>query len=514
MAKELITGRMVLPVLDGVDEMDVGPGDDTSAPIRSAPHATAFLAALKGYADLNQPAPVVMTCREDAYARLRAAGATVGTYREITIRDLDAARIGSYLHTRYPDPAHPQRRDWDQVLRWLDQPEGAAALRVLSTPWRLLLAISAVEDGQRPVQLLAAAQDESPNAAVERIDRDLLAAYVPAATRLTVRRGRSGIRVRHYNSVKAAQWMRSLAWHLQWQDREVTQVSRPPLGMSAIDLVPHLLWPIGGPRLVRVFHAALAFLLITAAMVGALYLQYGRPAGGRNVLDSLSEPSSIGVVLLALLVTAYSAKAWHAASSSARGRQPLSRRLARGIKIGFECGFVAWIMFWFAGAVPAASPGPSPAASAAAVPAALAAGIGFGILAQFGGESWSPEAELTAPYNGLRRERWSAMLGGLVAGLTAGSVADLAPAPLGGLRTGLAYGLVVGTGAGLMSGALWIRCAIGISCAQIQGRLPFPLESFMKWACDSGLLRIAGTTYQFRHRQLQGWLSQNNGDPT
>jgi len=79
------------------------------------------------------------------------------------------------------------------------------------------------------------------------------------------------------------------------------------------------------------------------------------------------------------------------------------------------------------------------------------------------------------------------MLVVLVIGLTAGFIAGLAPAPLGGLRTGLAYGLY----------------AVGVSCAKARERLPFHLESFMEWACDSGLLRIAGTGYQFRHRQLQ-----------
>ena len=125
-------------------------------------------------------------------------------------------------------------------------------------------------------------------------------------------------------------------------------------------------------------------------------------------------------------------------------------------------------------------------------------------------ETWHPEADLNSPYDGLRRERWSAMLGGLVTGLTAGFVVGLAPAPLGGLRTGLAYGLVVGIAAGLLRGALWIRYPASVSCAKTRERLPFSMENFMKWACDSGLLRIAGTAYQFRHRQLQERLTENS----
>lgn len=176
----------------------------------------------------------------------------------------------------------------------------------------------------------------------------------------------------------------------------------------------------------------------------------------------------------------------------------MSRRLVRGIEVGVGSGFVALALFGFP----------------AGVRTALATGIGFGTLAQFGGESWSPEADLTAPHDGLRRERRSSMLAGLVAGLSAACVASFAPAPLGGLRTGLSFGLVVGTATGLASGALWIRYAVGVWCAKMRERLPLPLESFMKWACDSGLLRTAGTAYQFRHRQLQDWLVQKSGDST
>lgn len=30
---------------------------------------------------------------------------------------------------------------------------------------------------------------------------------------------------------------------------------------------------------------------------------------------------------------------------------------------------------------------------------------------------------------------------------------------------------------------------------------------FLEWAYDAGLLRVSGPAYQFRHRELQLWLS-------
>jgi hypothetical protein len=50
-----------------------------------------------------------------------------------------------------------------------------------------------------------------------RIDHELLAAYIPAATRLNVRRTRPKIRPRRYDPDKVSRWMQHLAGHLEWQ---------------------------------------------------------------------------------------------------------------------------------------------------------------------------------------------------------------------------------------------------------------------------------------------------------
>ncbi|WP_406432946.1 hypothetical protein [Streptomyces sp. NBC_01589] len=40
-----------------------------------------------------------------------------------------------------------------------------------------------------------------------------------------------------------------------------------------------------------------------------------------------------------------------------------------------------------------------------------------------------------------------------------------------------------------------------------RGRLPFRLARFLDWAVTAGLLRYSGPAYQFRHRELQQWLT-------
>jgi hypothetical protein len=38
-------------------------------------------------------------------------------------------------------------------------------------------------------------------------------------------------------------------------------------------------------------------------------------------------------------------------------------------------------------------------------------------------------------------------------------------------------------------------------------RLPWRLSRFLNWCCEAGLIRVVGVAYQFRHRELQDYLS-------
>ncbi|MEU1577418.1 hypothetical protein ABZ519_41005 [Streptomyces collinus] len=39
--------------------------------------------------------------------------------------------------------------------------------------------------------------------------------------------------------------------------------------------------------------------------------------------------------------------------------------------------------------------------------------------------------------------------------------------------------------------------------------MPWRLGAFLHWAYEAGLLRISGVVYQFRHRELQDWLTDH-----
>jgi hypothetical protein len=53
----------------------------------------------------------------------------------------------------------------------------------------------------------------------------------------------------------------------------------------------------------------------------------------------------------------------------------------------------------------------------------------------------------------------------------------------------------------------WTRYHVSIVIARIRGTGPVRFAAFLNWAQHAGLLRVSGVAYQFRHRQLQDWLT-------
>src|SRR3954470_12590244 len=179
-AARLVRDRRVLPVLDGLDELD--PEPSTTPPRR----AIGLLAELNRYSDLSGrgPGAVVVTCRAGRHAELSEARAGLDDAARTRLHDLSTEQISAYLHARWPD-GHPCGEHRDRIHAALSGPAVRAAL---ATPWRLLLTVTAVESGADPAELLRADDDDVQKAAA-RITHRLLDAYVPAATGLSPRTG-------------------------------------------------------------------------------------------------------------------------------------------------------------------------------------------------------------------------------------------------------------------------------------------------------------------------------------
>lgn len=561
-ATRLVADRRVLPVLDGLDELDPDPAQ---GPPR---RAIGLLTELNRYSDLSgrRPGAVVVTCRTDRYAALTRARVTLEHSTRIHLRDLTVDQIDTYLRTRWPD-GHPCAVERDRIMAALSGPSGAAVRAALTTPWQLLLATTAVEAGSRPEQLLCADPDDDPRDAAARINERLLEAYIPAATTLTPRRSPR----ERYDPARVHAWLRRIAAHLQWQADQAATTDNVPPGLTAIDIVPHLLWPIGGRRLVRALHGLLAAVLAVAAM-GAFWVgaAIDDVPGGRTDLDAGSALTSALMASWVAIAVGLSVRPWPPAAGG-RSNVPLRRRLV-GAALGGVAGAVTGLVGGLVGLALTGGKvfGPAFASTAGAVGGAVlgcvvgvtAAGrsrrerlplrkeiraqpavlLGFGLcgaltglpplrLAHAGPISlvlglggtfvlafalgtaftvatggWSQDAELTHPREALRRNPTL----GVAFGLTGGVAAVLVFTMNQSVPVSLACALVGGVTFGLSFGATaWCRSLIGLLVAAGRGLLPLRLWTFLDWACQARLLRVSGPTYQFRHRELQDFLTRH-----
>ncbi|WP_207401239.1 AAA family ATPase, partial [Actinomadura roseirufa] len=146
--------------------------------------------------------------------------------------------------------------------------------------------------------------------------------------------------------------------------------------------------------------------------------------------------------------------------------------------------------------------GPLPLA--AGVAGAFVLAFALGVVFRIATGGWSEDAELAHPREALQRNPAIGVAFGLTGGVAAflvfvlnqGVAASLACALTGGVAFGLSFGAVA-----------WTRTMIGLAVAAARGLLPLRLWTFLDWACEARLLRVSGATYQFRHRELQDFLT-------
>ncbi|TDD82050.1 NACHT domain-containing protein [Actinomadura rubrisoli] len=562
-AARLVRDRRVLPVVDGLDELD--PEPSTGPPRR----AIGLLAELNRYSDLSgrRPGAVVVTCRADRHAELSEARAGLDNAARIHLHDLTAGQIAEYLHTRWPD-GHPCAGQRDAILAALPD---RAVHTALATPWRLLLTVTAVESGADPSELLRADPGADPGKEAARIARRLLDTYVPAATELTPRTS-SGT---PYRPEQVRSWLVHLAAHLRKQADHAAATGRPPPGLTAIDLVPHLLWPIGGRRRVLALHCLCCAVLAVVAMLA--FWTGSAVDGAGDLRDGLTPGEGLTLALMGGWVgiaIGLSLSPWPAASggrTNVSGRQRLTGGLlgalaggpagvlgglaglvltggdvfgpvfavaagaAGGSVLGALIGLTAagrhgaeritvseavraepvtLLGFGLCGALTGLPPlrlahaGPLPLAIG--VTGAFVLAFALGVVFRIATGGWSKDAELAHPREALHRNPEI----GVAFGLTGGVAAFLVFVLNQDVGESLACALVGGVAFGLAFGAIaWTRTMIGLIVAAARGLLPLRLWTFLDWACEARLLRVSGATYQFRHRELQDFLTHETSEP-
>lgn len=469
-ADQLVAQGWILPVLDGLDEMD----PDGAEPVRAQ--------AVAG--GLNHPTgsvlrPVVLTCRTHLYRRLAEDLATAGApggvqdATTVVLQPLTPTHIVRWLAHRYGDPTKPNgvQRRWQPVItRVLRRPTGALAA-CLSSPLRLYVAVTAYQDpDSTPRDLLTVPAAD--------LDRHLLSRLIPAVTASHPRPGGD-----RYDPTDVTRWLATLAHHL-------TRMGC--CGGSDTDLSLDDLWRTSGNpdhpgRAVRYLCGA-----VYTAVTAALLAISGIPAFAWN--GSVADPWA-GWVVLAVDVAFAGYTAIVATSGRCRSRRldlaqlraPAGRRrlavgLAVGLVFGSALGLTVSIAggFEFGGAFGAA----------VGLPVGLAVGLSSRPLAI------DRPSRIVA--QGLAYDVTTSLTMTVAIGLV------LPVGPVFALAGGLAGGLVA------RAGSPWPRYVTAVCFMALAATFPSRPGRFLDWAHSAGLLRLSGTAIQLRHRELQAWLTSAN----
>ncbi|MFD7715253.1 NACHT domain-containing protein [Streptomyces sp. NPDC059814] len=559
MAAGLVAHGMVLPVLDGLDEMDPLRADSTPDP--DAPRARKVLEALNAYQNGREAGPLVLTCRTGHYDALAPVSRLIDAAR-VAIAPIDTRHTVAYLRDRALDTPR-----WQPLIDHLDtQPAGPLAT-TLSTPWRLCLTATVYHRAGNPSELLHHTDGHD-------LDQHLLARYLPTTIANTPN-------PRHYRPEDVHRWLNHLTGHLAG-----TTANTP-----ATDITLHQLWPLAGTTRVRITDlilSALALALVSFLFAIAVFLN--------NPLGDSAE-KIITISLFAAVSVVAGVIDWRPTPRPNRLRATRGARqggfMARfwaGFKIWFAVGFA----IGFAIGIALRLPTPSPGAIMFELGTALGIGTGLigGLMGGLAGEfaagfktwfrSWFTVGlmaglglrlgfgdlglllgigfrsrlglELVGGFGyeivlwlgigtalglvgglagglmrGLKGEPttvakpraiirddmvygllicpMTGFLTGLLAGLLAGFPAGITDEFLAGLTFGLTAGWMVGLVVGCASGFARASRRYGVFLLCSRGKLPFRLAVFLDWAVTAGLLRYNGPGYQFRHRELQQWLT-------
>jgi hypothetical protein len=296
------------------------------------------------------------------------------------------------------------------------------------------------------------------------VDHLLLGSYVSSALRLHDPAGR-------YTLPQVQRWLSALADGLAWQARH---------SGSATDIRLDQWW-----RPTARWATTLT-LIILAAIVALSWLIQGAASDNPHFLANAG--SYIPVFLVGFPFPPFRLRLRQIAK--ARGLVGLVAGLVAGLVFGLMAVLVIWL--W-----------PTPGVGYEYGPGlGLAIGLAIGLAVGFNDDS--PEA--VGPRDVIRANGQYGLTIALAAGLLFGVFISLLPAWASWYGFGFGFGVGLTGGLAVAANA-WARYHVTVMIAAARRQGPLRFGVFLDWAQEAGLLRVSGVAYQFRHRQLQDWLT-------
>ncbi|MFF1908486.1 helix-turn-helix domain-containing protein [Kitasatospora sp. NPDC058218] len=537
LAAALVDADLVLPVLDGFDEIAEGLRREAL----DALNATSL--------------PLVLTSRHDEFAEaVQEAHAPLLWAAGIELSDLTLDDLVHYL----PRTARPVTLDagdgdgdgdgesvWGPVLDELragGSTAGANLAAVLTTPLMVILARTAYSEtpDRDPAELL----DTVRFPTAKSLEEHLLAGFVPAVYRRRApERDAAGRQARSpgWDPERAQHWLGHLAHHLVRLDHDRQDLAWWQIGESL-------------PRPTRILAVVVATSLSVAVadwLVGLFVSLLGGPLGlglGIGIGEVLLQGSLMGPVaglafgsVYALLITFGGGEVFEPTRVRLRlpgthhglGRRPVRTFLSRfgdGMLGGSVMGVGCACALALERALYAGSPLTDPDVVEGTLINMLCFGLTFGSAA---GLVFGLSAALEAPVDVTSAatpvsllssnratvvRRFLTLAPALTLTIAGGGrlVVELFQDSLGPLNWGVPDGLFIGAVGGiggtvsyLLAFTAWGQwLVLSRLWLPLTGRLPWHTVAFLDDAYHRGVLRQTGAVYQFRHERLQHHLGR------
>ncbi|WP_179851046.1 NACHT domain-containing protein [Streptomyces sp. TLI_55] len=447
-ARKVMDARVVLPVLDGLDEMDAA--DVGAADSRA-------LEALARYQDGTDPAPLVLTCRTRRYDELEAEGSHILDAARIEIDPVDSVQAVRFLELR---GAARRPAVWRPVLDdLLSAPDGVLA-SALSTPWRLALAATVYEREGDPGELVR-------SGSAEAIAELLLGRFIGAVAGWAPERvGRYQERTVHMRLHRLAVGLETDVVLHRLGDRVAGAVRAVVVG----GLVTAGLAPMAAAAVQRSVRPAELWVCCVAAVVSGCALVRelrSAPLGsqGDSVVSAIALPP-LGDSLWRLALRRGWRRVWRLVAVIL----VLACLVAEGPDVvstlfGSQSAFLLAASGWF-----------------------CVAAVAVAVMDDLDSTAVGPSGPL--------RAAWCVVV--LAAGVV--PVAITTTSNLRLTDTAFAAVLLVMLLRGMRE---WVGYLVHrLANPRLGPRLP----TFLDWCVTAGLLRTSGIAYQFRHREFQEWL--------
>jgi hypothetical protein len=473
LASRLVKSRAVIPIVDGLDELP------------AEWHAKA-LESLAGIADLNWS--LVVTCRSEAYERaVERSGVIMKRAAVVEIEPVAVEQVIAFLS--HDDRA---RARWQQVLDRLREEPSGPLTTALSTPLMVTLARTAYQPGATDPRDLLTLTDH--RAVTDSLLKQYVRSVYDDENRPHLEPDKTQQR-RKCPPALAERWLSCLAYHASQAgtgDLAWWQISP---GLLAPD-------PDSAARWVR-----RGTVLVATAAVGLIAGVLARP--GQALPTSLSDGLSKGTALIAGIVALVvigtgSASVFRSLWPggyppyvSLRYRSRLRRRLPHlgfGATFGTAVGLVS---------------GPLVGDIGLGLIAGLVCGLINAVV-----PAWPvlKRTRQSTPRMTLNLNRRNAATAAAQHGLTAAVVFSMAAlitpwtweVPTVGATAAVVFGTAAALGAGLWT---WTQFRLAHARLALIGWLPWRLFAFLEDAHRRGVLRQAGTVWQFRHALLQDHLA-------